>query len=144
MKKEQLEKILEDIRSVRIAVVGDFCLDAYWFIDESKSEVSIETGQMTRPVKHQRYSLGGAGNVAHNLTAMGVQDVRVFGIIGPDPFGNEMVKLMQRKGINPENLLIQQQNWSTHVYAKPYVPMWNKTASTLATLTNFQKKLPTA
>jgi rfaE bifunctional protein kinase chain/domain len=121
MKKEQLEKILEDIRSVRIAVVGDFCLDAYWFIDESKSEVSIETGQMTRPVKHQRYSLGGAGNVAHNLTAMGVQDVRVFGIIGPDPFGNEMVKLMQRKGINPENLLIQQQNWSTHVYAKPYV-----------------------
>lgn len=121
MKKEQLERILEDIRSVSIAVVGDFCLDAYWFIDESKSEVSIETGQMTRPVKRQRYSLGGAGNVANNLTVMGVQDVRAFGVIGSDPFGNEMVKLMQANGINAENLVIQEQNWSTHVYAKPYV-----------------------
>ena len=121
MKKEQLERILEDIRSVSIAVVGDFCLDAYWFIDESKSEVSIETGQMTRPVKRQRYSLGGAGNVANNLTAMGVQDVRAFGVIGSDPFGNEMVKLMQANGINAENIVIQEQNWSTHVYAKPYI-----------------------
>ena len=49
VKKEQLEKILQDISSVKIAVLGDFCLDAYWFIDESKSEISIETGQKTRP-----------------------------------------------------------------------------------------------
>ena len=50
MKKKELQKILEDIKSKKIAVVGDFCLDAYWFIDESKSEISIETGHMTRPV----------------------------------------------------------------------------------------------
>lgn len=121
MKKEMLEKIISDIRSVKIAVVGDFCLDAYWFIDESKSEVSIETGQVTRPVKQQRYSLGGAGNVTNNLTAMGVKDVRAFGVIGPDPFGTEMIKVMQENGINPENLVVQDENWSTHVYTKPYI-----------------------
>jgi rfaE bifunctional protein kinase chain/domain len=121
MKKELLKKIINDIRSVKIAVVGDFCLDAYWFIDESKSEISIETGQLTRPVKKQRYSLGGAGNVTNNLTAMGVKDVRAFGVIGLDPFGNEMVKVMQLNGINTENLIIQEQNWSTHVYTKPYM-----------------------
>lgn len=121
MKKEQLIKVIQDIQMVRIAVVGDFCLDAYWFIDESKSEISIETGQMTRPVKQQRYSLGGAGNVAHNLTAMGVKDVRAFGVLGPDPFGTEMVKVMRENGINPENLLIQEKDWSTHVYTKPYI-----------------------
>jgi rfaE bifunctional protein kinase chain/domain len=121
MNKEQLQKVLEDISSVKIAVVGDFCLDAYWFIDESKSEISLETGQLTRPIKQQRYSLGGAGNVTNNLTAMGVKDVRAFGVIGPDPFGTEMVKVMQENGINPENLIIQEQNWSTHVYTKPYV-----------------------
>lgn len=121
MKKELLEKIISEIRSVKIAVLGDFCLDAYWFIDESKSEVSIETGQMTRPVKEQRYSLGGAGNVTNNLTAMGVKDVRAFGVIGTDPFGTEMVKIMRRNGINPENLIIQEEDWSTHVYTKPYV-----------------------
>lgn len=121
MDKDQLQKVLNDVSEVRIAVVGDFCLDAYWFIDESKSEISIETGQMTRPVKQQRYSLGGAGNVTNNLTAMGVKDVRAFGVIGPDPFGTEMVKVMQRNGINPENLIIQEENWSTHVYTKPYI-----------------------
>ncbi len=121
MKKELLQKIISDIQSVKIAVVGDFCLDAYWFIDESKSEISIETGQLTRPVKQQRYSLGGAGNVTNNLTAMGVKDVRAFGVIGPDPFGTEMVKVMQENGINPQNLIIQEGNWSTHVYTKPYI-----------------------
>jgi rfaE bifunctional protein kinase chain/domain len=121
MKKELLQKIIGDIKSVRIAVLGDFCLDAYWFIDESKSEISIETGQMTRPVKQQRYSLGGAGNVTNNITALGVQDVRAFGVIGPDPFGYEMVKVMKQNGINPKNLLVQEKNWSTHVYTKPYV-----------------------
>ena len=121
MNKEQLQKVLQDISSVKIAVVGDFCLDAYWFIDESKNEISIETGQLTRPVKQQRYSLGGAGNVTNNLTAMGVKDVRAFGVIGPDPFGPEMVKVMRENGINPKNLIIQEQNWLTHVYTKPYI-----------------------
>ena len=47
MKKEKLQKILNDISSVRIAVIGDFCLDAYWFIDEAMSEISVETNEVT-------------------------------------------------------------------------------------------------
>lgn len=31
MKKEQLQNILNRISNVKIAVLGDFCLDAYWF-----------------------------------------------------------------------------------------------------------------
>ncbi|MCD6354300.1 MAG: HAD family hydrolase [Prolixibacteraceae bacterium] len=121
MEKQQLRKILNDISYVKIAVLGDFCLDAYWFIDESKSEISIETGQATQPIRQQKYSLGGAGNVTNNLAAMGVHDIRAFGVIGSDPFGSEMVGLMQKAGIKTNNLLIQNENWSTHVYAKPYV-----------------------
>jgi len=59
--------------------------------------------------------------VTNNLTAMGVKDVRAFGVIGPDPFGTEMVKVMQENGINSQNLIIQEENWSTHVYTKPYI-----------------------
>ncbi len=121
MEKEKLKKILEEISFAKVIVVGDFCLDAYWFINESKSEVSVETGQLTRPVKKQHYSLGGAGNVTSNLAAMGVKDVRAFGVIGTDPFGFEMVKIMQDSGINPKNLITQDEDWSTHVYTKPYV-----------------------
>lgn len=116
-----LQKLLVDIRSVRIAVVGDFCLDAYWFIDESMSEVSIETGQVTRPVSKQRYSLGGAGNVADNLSALDVKEVVAFGVIGQDPYGTEMIRIMKIAGINTKNLLIQENEWATHTYAKPYI-----------------------
>jgi len=121
MEHKQLKTIIEKIKDVKIAVVGDFCLDAYWSIDASKSEISIETGQMTRAIRHQKYSLGGAGNVTNNLAAMGVGDIRAFGVIGPDPFGSKMVNIMKETGIRTNNLLIQYGNWSTHVYTKPYV-----------------------
>ena len=110
MKKTQLQKILEDISSVKIAVIGDFCLDAYWFIDEAMSEISVETNEATRPVRQQRYSLGGAGNVTNNLAAMGIRDVRAFGVIGTDPFGAEMVRIMKETGIQTRNLLIQEES----------------------------------
>jgi rfaE bifunctional protein kinase chain/domain len=121
MNRQQLKKILDDIASVRIAVVGDFCLDAYWFIDETMSEISVETNQVTRPVRQQRYSLGGAGNVTSNLAAMKIKDVRAFGVIGTDPFGAEMVRIMKETGIQTRNLLIQEEYWHTHTYAKPYI-----------------------
>lgn len=96
MKKKQLQKILNDLSFVKIAVVGDFCLDAHWFTDESKCELSIETGHMTRPVRQQKYSLGGAGNVTNNLAAIGIKEMRAFGVVGSDPFGADMVNLMKK------------------------------------------------
>jgi rfaE bifunctional protein kinase chain/domain len=121
MRKEQLQKVLEDISHVKIAVLGDFCLDAYWFVEESKSEISIETGLATRPVLQQKYSPGGAGNVTNNLVAMGVKDVRALGVTGPDPFGRELVSMMSKTGINTRGILTQEKDWSTHVYIKPCV-----------------------
>lgn len=121
MTKEQLQRILKDISSAKIIVLGDFCLDAYWFIDESMSEISIETSEVTRPVAKQKYSLGGAGNVTNNLAALGVRDVRAYGVIGTDPFGAEMVRIMKETGIGTENLLVQETKWYTHTYAKPYI-----------------------
>jgi rfaE bifunctional protein kinase chain/domain len=121
MTREELRKLLDDISLARIAVIGDFCLDAYWFIDEAMSEISVETNQATRPVAKQRYSLGGAGNVTNNLAALGVRNVMAFGVIGTDPFGTEMVRIMHDTGINADNLLVQENDWCTHTYAKPYI-----------------------
>jgi rfaE bifunctional protein kinase chain/domain len=121
MKPEFLKEVLEKIRSVKIAIIGDFCLDAYWFVDKSKSEVSVETGRSTEPVRIQKYSLGGAGNVANNLASMKISEIRAFGVIGNDPFATELISIMKKAGINTENLLIQDRNWSTHVYIKPHI-----------------------
>ena len=52
---------------------------------------------------------------------MGAKEIRAFGVIGEDPFGPEMVNLMKKAGINTKNILIQKDQWSTHVYIKPYI-----------------------
>ena len=121
MKAELLKEIIDRISSVKIAVIGDFCLDSYWFVDESKSEISVETGLSTRPVRQQKYSLGGAANVASNLAAMEVKEIYAFGVTGQDPFSAEMTGLMKKAGINTDNILTQEKDWDTHVFIKPYL-----------------------
>lgn len=115
-----LEALLEAIRSVSIAVLGDFCLDAYWFLDESASETSLETGLATRPVARQRLALGGAGNVAANLAALGCRRVDAYGAVGDDPWGREMLRLLNGLGIGHENMLVETEGWDTLVFVKPH------------------------
>lgn len=114
-----LGQVLQALPSIRIGVVGDFCLDVYWEQDLSAAERSVETGLMTRPVREQRYELGGAGNVVNNLVAMGVGIVRVFGVVGHDPFGREMQRLLDASGVDRTGLLAQTGDWDTLVYLKP-------------------------
>lgn len=119
MTPHQLDDLLSRISRVRVGVIGDFCLDAYWTLDASLSEISIETGLATRPVGSQRYSLGGAGNVAANLAALGVTDVRAFAVVGDDPFGREMARLLQEIRVDLRGVLVQGKRWDTPVYIKP-------------------------
>jgi rfaE bifunctional protein kinase chain/domain len=119
MTTEQLEALLARIAGTRIGVIGDYCLDAYWTLDESLSEISIETGLATRPVRAQRYSLGGAGNVVNNLVALGVRTVHAFGVVGNDPFGREMTRILRASGVDCTGIFIQDADWNTAVYTKP-------------------------
>ncbi|HUI11332.1 MAG TPA: PfkB family carbohydrate kinase [Bacteroidota bacterium] len=114
-------EILERIRSARIGIVGDFCLDAYWQIDTGSTELSVETGKPTHAVRSQRYNPGGAGNVAANCRAIGACSVRAFGVVGADLFGRELAALIARRGIDASGLIVQDAAWDTPVYAKPYL-----------------------
>jgi len=119
MNRDQLDALLTHIAGTRIGVIGDFCLDAYWVMDASLSEISIETGLATRPVRSQRYSLGGAGNVVNNLATMGVRKVSAFGVLGDDPFGREMTRILQAASVDIGGIVVQQADWNTPVYVKP-------------------------
>jgi len=116
----RLHSILDGITRTRVLVLGDYCLDIYWFVDSSRSEKSLETGLMTNPVREQRYSLGGAGNVANNLLAAGCRDVRPLGVIGDDPWGHEMIRQLQLIGLKTEDVLVQKERWATLAYNKPH------------------------
>ena len=45
-----MEAALARIGKVKVAVFGDFCLDAYWIIEPGESEISVETGLPVRMV----------------------------------------------------------------------------------------------
>ena len=62
-------------------MVGDFYLDAYWYIDKTRSTLSLETPWHTNPVVEQRYSPGAAGTVTNNLKALGVGTVLFFRLL---------------------------------------------------------------
>jgi rfaE bifunctional protein kinase chain/domain len=121
MTRDELAQLLHDIANARIAVIGDYCLDAYWFIDPAGEEISIETGLPTRAVHTQRYSLGGAGNVVMNLHALGVRAIAAFGVIGDDPYGPHMLRLLRAHEVDTAGMLMQSESWATHVYTKPYL-----------------------
>jgi len=55
---------------LRIAVVGDFCLDRYLEIDPDRAETSIETGLPVHNVIRVRAQPGGAGTILNNLVAL--------------------------------------------------------------------------
>ena len=82
MEPKQLAQILSSLARVNVGILGDFCLDAYWSIQEDFSGTSVETGKPVTAISNQRYGLGGAGNVAVNLAAMGVKSPLLFGVLG--------------------------------------------------------------
>jgi bifunctional ADP-heptose synthase (sugar kinase/adenylyltransferase)/phosphoglycolate phosphatase-like HAD superfamily hydrolase len=119
MNPVELSEILAAARGLRVAVLGDFCLDAYWALDDSCAEKSLETGLVTRAVSRQRYTPGAAGNVVMNLRALGVGRVDAFGVIGADPFGQELRARLGPADHDTDGLVCQATDWETHVYIKP-------------------------
>lgn len=116
-----LEQCLRAIPRARMAVFGDFCLDAYWHLDPDTTERSVETGRAVRRVRRQSYGLGGAGNIVANLADLGVGAVRAVGLLGDDLFGQAMRNLLRARHVNCEGLLNCQPDWQTPVYGKPMI-----------------------
>lgn len=115
-----LEALLQQATLARIAVLGDFCLDAYWEINPSFNENSVETGLRTTCIASQLYSPGGASNVAANLAALGVAHVSAIGLCGNDPFGDCLHALLCKHGIDCSLLLRNlTPPFQTPVFAKP-------------------------
>ncbi len=118
MRITHLKKILEQIKHVKIAVYGDFCLDAYWFLDPRGGEISAETGLPSQAVKKHYYTLGGASNVVANLAALKPAKIKVIGAIGNDIFGRELIRQFKQLNIDHDYLIIQDKNFDTVTFSK--------------------------
>ena len=116
-----VEDILKRMRRTKIAVYGDFCLDAYWRLDPRGSEVSIETGLPAQAVARHRYALGGAGNIVANLAALQPAEIHAIGTLGDDIFGKEMLRQLQTLGADTAGIAVQEKKFDTVTYCKRYL-----------------------
>jgi len=121
MNEERIKEILSGIKDVKVAVYGDFCIDAYWLLDPRGSEVSLETGLQAQAVGKHYYSLGGASNVVANLAALEPEAIMVIGVVGDDIFGRELRRQFHELGVDTKHLVIQEEIFDTVAFGKPYL-----------------------
>ncbi|HEY3413557.1 MAG TPA: PfkB family carbohydrate kinase [Armatimonadota bacterium] len=84
MTRSKLGSLLDGFGSRRILVVGDVMLDEY--VWGQVNRISPEAPVMVVEVNSTDWRLGGAGNVANNVQAMGGRCI-VCGVVGDDPNG---------------------------------------------------------
>ena len=88
----------------RILVIGDLMIDHYLW---GKCErISPEAPVQVVAVEKETSVLGGAGNVIHNLKALGAE-VDVLSVVGDDVNAKELRTLLQNIEVSDKNLLIQ-------------------------------------
>ncbi len=106
------------ISSLNVGIIGDFCLDVYWLADMNKSLLSRETPHFPLPIVSERYSPGGAGNVACCVKELKPKSIKAIGIIGDDWRGAILQNCLSEKGINTEGIFTQKGIF-TNTYIKP-------------------------
>ena len=115
---ERLEALLERARTCRVGVIGDLALDGYWTADMTRSLLSRETPRFPRPIVRERYAPGAGGNVAQNLSALGIAEVATFSVLGQDWRGEILRRELSASAIAVDDLILSPQR-STPTYIKP-------------------------
>ncbi|MDZ7373297.1 MAG: D-glycero-beta-D-manno-heptose-7-phosphate kinase [candidate division KSB1 bacterium] len=108
--RARAEEILAAMRGRRIVVVGDLMLDRYvWGV---VSRISPEAPVPVVEVTDESARLGGAANVVNNLLGLGAVAYPV-GVIGPDPYGEQVQELLVRQGIPTRGVIIEEGRTTT-------------------------------
>ncbi len=85
------------IARARVLVVGDVMLDRYWFGDVDR--ISPEAPVPVVRVGQTEERLGGAANVARNITALGA-GAGLLSVVGDDEAGRSLTRLVRADAID--------------------------------------------
>src|SRR5712692_1184315 len=98
----RLKRLIPKLRGKRMGVLGDLMLDRYLW--GTATRLSPEAAVPVVDFVEQSECLGGAGNVAANLAALGAR-VEAFGAIGNDEPGHAVRKCLAALGLSHKGLL---------------------------------------
>ena len=102
MEPVDFESLFKKFSSIKIGVVGDVMLDTYWWghVERISPEAPVPVVSLDR----REYRIGGAGNVALNLSSLEAR-VTVFSVIGNDDDGKVLKSLLDQSFVNTDSLL---------------------------------------
>lgn len=106
----RLKRLIPKLCGKRIGVLGDLMLDRYLW--GTATRLSPEAAVPVVDFVSQSECLGGAGNVAANLAALGAK-VEMFGAIGADEAGRALQKCLQSQGIGEEGVIANAKRMTT-------------------------------
>jgi D-beta-D-heptose 7-phosphate kinase/D-beta-D-heptose 1-phosphate adenosyltransferase len=101
--KDRLDQVLKSFNGKRILVVGDLMVDRY--VEVAARKISREAPVPVGDLKGESSFLGGAGNLASNIVALGGR-ASVAGVIGEDSQGDWVLKALRDKGIDPSAVVL--------------------------------------
>jgi len=110
MDSRKLTRVAKTLRGRRIGVAGDFMLDRY--VWGSATRLSPEAPVPVVDFMDESQVLGGAGNVAANLAALGAS-VLPFGVIGEDEAGRAINSCLEARGISTKGILADRSRITT-------------------------------
>ncbi len=96
MNNEDAVSTIGDFKNKRILVIGDIILDKY--LEGIVERISPEAPVPIIKIESEDYKLGGAANVAANITSLGGFST-LLGFIGNDVDGKKMIDLAERAKI---------------------------------------------
>ena len=96
------DKLFSSFKDIKVAVVGDVMLDTYWW--GKVDRISPEAPVPIVAVSKREERIGGAGNVALNIQALGAS-VSIISVIGNDAEAEQLNTLLKSNHINTEHLI---------------------------------------
>ena len=97
-----MKNILEQFKGLKVLVVGDVMIDAYYF--GKVERISPEAPVPVVAVEKKENRLGGAANVAMNLVALGAKPI-VCSVVGNDKDGDDLIELFHQHGVGTTGIV---------------------------------------
>lgn len=99
----RIQQLLTSLKTKRIAVIGDVMIDHYvWGV---VSRISPEAPVPVVEVENESVRLGGAANVAHNITSLGAHAL-LIGVVGDDANGAELRRILNSANTTSDGIIL--------------------------------------
>lgn len=105
------DKLFSSFKDIKVAVIGDVMLDTYWW--GKVDRISPEAPVPIVAVSKREERIGGAGNVALNIQALGAA-VSVISVIGKDAEARLLTTLLKENNINTDYLINSSERITTN------------------------------